>query len=255
MSRPLAVVTGGTRGIGLAIAEALAAEGFTLALTGRRGRDAVAKTLDRLSSTADEEVFYAAGDIGSREDRGRLLDELRDRFNQIDCLVNNAGMAPPQRVDVMESSEDDFETVLRTNLQGAHFLTREAAAWMLESTVETPRSIVNITSVSAETVSLNRAEYCIAKAALRMSTQVFAARLAPHGIGVYEVAPGVIATDMTAGVKEKYDAAIADGLIPAARWGRPEDVAAAVANCAAGRLPYASGTCIRVDGGLSIPRL
>lgn len=254
--RPAAVVTGGTRGIGRAIAEALASEGFRVAVTGRRARGDVAKTLDELSAACGHDVVYAGGDLGDRDARGRVFQELRDELGSLSCWVNNAGMAPPQRVDVMQSTEDSFEQVVRTNLQAAHFLTRDAAAWMLENPGTGGfRSIVNITSVSAETVSFSRGEYCLAKAALRMSTQLFAARLAGEGIGVYEVAPGVIATDMTAGVRDKYDAAIADGLIPQGRWGQPSDVAAAVAACAGGRLPYAAGTVLRVDGGLSIPRL
>ena len=253
--RPVAIITGGTRGIGLGIAEALAAEGFRLAVTGRRDRKDISDVLDRLSHASEADVFYSAGDLGERADRLRLVEELKSEFDAVHCLVNNAGMGAVERVDVLETDEDNFERVVRTNMQAAHFLTRDVAKWMLGNSDGLFRSVVNITSVSAEAVSLNRAEYCIAKASLRMSTQIFAARLAPEGIGVYEVAPGVIETDMTAGVKDKYDAAIEGGLIPAARWGTPADVGAAVAGCAAGRLPYASGTCLRVDGGLTIPRL
>lgn len=253
--KPLAVITGGTRGIGLGIATALAAEGFAIAVTGRRDRADIADVLDELGSRTDAEVFYFAGDLGQTTVREQLIAELKQYAPTLGCWVNNAGLGVKQRVDLLDVDEEAFDFVFNVNMKAGHFLARAAAKWMLESRSEGHQSIVNITSVSSEMVSLNRAEYCVAKAALRMSTKLFATRLAPEGIGVYEVAPGVIETDMTAGVREKYDALIADGLIPEMRWGTPTDVGAAVAACATGRLPYSTGTVLRIDGGMTIPRL
>lgn len=254
-SKSLAVVTGGSRGIGLGIAKALAAEGFAVGITGRRDRSDVSEAIEQLEAATGHDVFYFAGDLGRVDVRHALIDQLRGEFPALGCWVNNAGIGVKQRVDLLDVDEEAFDFVFNVNMKAGHFLARLAAKWMLDSRTDSHQSIVNITSVSAEMVSLNRAEYCVAKAALRMSTQLFATRLAPENIGVYEVAPGVIETDMTAGVKEKYDAQIAAGLIPEMRWGSPADVGAAVAACAAGRLPYSTGTCLRIDGGMTIPRL
>lgn len=254
-SKRLAVVTGGTRGIGLGIARSLAAEGFAIAVTGRRDRSELADVLGELEDASGASVFYFAGDIGDRGVRAELFSQLRAEYDALGCWVNNAGIGVKQRVDLLDVDEDAFDYVFDINMKAGHFLARAAAKWMLEARTDAHQSIVNITSVSAEMVSLNRAEYCVAKAALRMSTQLFATRLAPEGIGVYEVAPGVIETDMTSGVREKYDAMIADGLIPEMRWGSPADIGQAVATCATGGLPYSSGTCLRIDGGMTIPRL
>lgn len=249
------MITGGSRGIGLGIARALAAEGFSIGITGRRDRSEVAETIAELEAATGDDVFYFAGDLGDPGVRRSLIDELRTAHDALGCWVNNAGLGVKQRVDLLDVDEDAFDFVFNVNMKAGHFLARDAAKWMLESRTDAHQSIVNITSVSSEMVSLNRAEYCVAKAALRMSTQLFATRLAPEAIGVYEVAPGVIETDMTAGVREKYDAQIEAGLIPEMRWGTPADVGAAVAACATGRLPYSTGTCLRIDGGMTIPRL
>jgi len=256
-ARPVALVTGGTRGIGLGIARALAADGWDLALCGVRAEDAVADALNEVRALGAS-VLYVAADISQPGDRMRLLAAVSDHFGGLDALVNNAGRAPRVRADLLEAAEDSFEEVLRTNLQGPYFLTQRAAPLLLDrrrDRPDAPRGIVFVTSVSAEMVSTNRGEYCVSKAGLAMAAQLYAARLAEHGIPVYEVRPGVIATDMTARVRDVYDRRIAEGLIPENRWGRPEDVGRTVAALLRGDLPYATGSVIHVDGGLRIPRL
>ncbi len=256
-ARRTALVTGGTRGIGLGIARALARDGWDLVLGGVRPVAQVAEALDELT-TAGAAVHYVQADLARREDRARLTDEVRARHGAINALVNNAGRAPRARVDLLEATEDSFEELIRTNLQGAYFLTQAIAREQLarrRADAAFSASIVFITSVSAELASANRGDYCVSKAGLAMAARLFAARLAPDGIPVYEVRPGIIATDMTAGVKEAYDRRIADGLVPAGRWGQPEDVGRVVAALVRGDLMYATGTVVHVDGGLSLPRL
>jgi NAD(P)-dependent dehydrogenase (short-subunit alcohol dehydrogenase family) len=260
--RRVAVVTGGTRGIGLGIARALAADGWNLALCGMRPEDAVRDVLDALRATGVD-VAYTPADLASRDDRARLVDFVYARYGSVQALVNNAGIAPRVRADLLEATEESFEELLRTNLQGPYFLTQQIAARMVaEQTREaagsgqpSPSAIVFVTSVSADMASSNRGEYCVSKAGLAMTAKLFAARLAEFAIPVYEVRPGVIATDMTAKVKDVYDRRIADGLIPDRRWGTPEDVGRAVAALLRGDVPYATGTVLHIDGGLSIPRL
>ncbi len=259
----VALVTGGTRGIGLGIARALASEHWSLALCGRRGPADVQGIVDELGAGGAPEVGYWPADVSVAADRSQLLADIEARFARLDALVNNAGKAPAVRADLLEASEASFEDVLRTNLQGPYFLTQQAARLLLASRTNAPLSgagpvaggIVFVTSVSAELASLNRGEYCVSKAGLAMAAQLFALRLAPAGIPVYEVRPGVIATDMTAKVKEVYDQRIADGLIPEGRWGFPEDVGKTVAALLRGDLPYATGSVIHVAGGLQIGRL
>jgi 3-oxoacyl-[acyl-carrier protein] reductase len=249
-----AIVTGGTRGIGLGIARALAADGWHLALCGMRPRDDVRGVLEELAATGVE-VEYWPADIAGTADRARLIDGAFDRFGSLQALVNNAGRAPRVRADLLEASEESFEELIRTNLQGPYFLTQAFAQHVLRGRSGGPAAIVFVTSVSAELASLNRGDYCVSKAGLAMTVQLFALRLAPAGIPVYEVRPGVIATDMTAGVREMYDRRIADGLVPEGRWGQPDDVGRVVAALVRGDLPYATGSVIQVGGGLAIPRL
>jgi 3-oxoacyl-[acyl-carrier protein] reductase len=252
-----ALITGGTRGIGLGIARALAKEGCNLALCGVRDEREVAPTLDDLRA-AGVTVDYFAADLSSAADRARLLDDVRAKLPAVNALVNNAGMAPRVRADILDATEDSFEELMRTNLQGPYFLTQAIAKDQAARRRADPSfaaRIVFVTSVSAEMVSTNRGEYCVSKAGLAMAVRLFAARLAPEGIPVYEVRPGIVATDMTAGVKDLYDRRIAEGLVPERRWGRPEDVGRVVAALVRGDLPYATGTVIHVDGGLSVPRL
>ncbi len=258
IARRVALVTGGTRGIGFGIAEALAHDGWSLALCGVRAPADVAPVLAQLKTAGSPEVAYWTADIGVSEARAHLLAEVLERFGGIDALVNNAGRAPRVRADLLEMTEESFEDVLRTNLQGPYFLTQHVARHLVgrkRSPQRVPSTIVFVTSVSAELVSQNRGEYCVSKAGLAMTAALFAVRLAPAGIAVFEVRPGVIATDMTAGVKELYDRRIADGLIPDGRWGQPEDVGRTVAALLRGDVPYATGSVIHVAGGLQVGRL
>ena len=253
MSGRVALVTGGTRGIGLGIARALTRDGWKLALCGLRPREVIAPVLDELGQSGIEADYWRA-DIGSADERAELVTSVMARFGTIDALVNNAGRAPRVRADLLDAAEDSFEEVLRTNLQGPYFLTQSVARLMTGKT-KPGGAIVFVTSASAEMASTNRGEYCVSKAALSMAARLFAVRLAAHHIPVYEVRPGIIDTDMTSGVHESYDRRIADGLVPEARWGQPEDVGRAVAALLRGDMPYATGSIINVDGGLSIPRL
>jgi len=253
MSQRTALITGGTRGIGLGIARALARDGWSLALSGLRPRDEVAGVLEELAQAGASAEYWPA-DVGSGVDRARLLQSVVGKFGTLDALVNNAGRAPRVRADVLDATEESFVEVMGTNLQGPYFLTQAAARLLIEK--KSPASaIVFITSVSAEMATVNRGDYCVSKAGLAMAVKLFALRLAEHGIPVYEVRPGIISTDMTARVREMYDRRIAGGLIPESRWGQPEDVGRAVAALLRGDVRYATGTTINVDGGLSIPRL
>jgi 3-oxoacyl-[acyl-carrier protein] reductase len=254
---PTALITGGTRGIGLGIARALAREGWNLALSGMRPEADVAGTLDELRSSGIS-VGYDAADLSSRSDRTRLVAAMRSKYGAVNALVNNAGRAPRTRADLFEAEEDSFEELIRTNLQGPYFLTQALGRDQMKRRRTDPSftaAIVFITSVSAEMASVNRGEYCVSKAGLSMAARLFAVRLASDGIPVYEVRPGIVATDMTAGVKTAYDKRIADGLVPEGRWGTPEDVGRIVAALLRGDAPYATGSVITVDGGLSLPRL
>jgi NAD(P)-dependent dehydrogenase (short-subunit alcohol dehydrogenase family) len=250
-------VTGGTRGIGLGIARALAASGCDLVLCGLRPASDVREIIAALERF-DARVEYVVADVASASARAALVERALAVFGAINALVNNAGRAPRVRADLLEAREDSFEELMRTNLQGPYFLTQSVARSMLEhrkSDAAFRASIVFVTSVSADLASVNRGEYCVSKAGLSMGARLFAARLAADGIPVYEVRPGIIETDMTAGVKEVYDKRIADGLVPERRWGNADDVGRVVAALVRGDLPYATGSIVNVDGGLSIPRL
>lgn len=257
MAAKVALITGGTRGIGLGIAQALAKEGFSLALNGMRPEESVREVLDELGKVAPE-VAYFPGDIGSTEARQAMIDGIRERFGALHALVNNAGVAPKERKDILEASEESFEYVVKTNLQGPYFLTQLAANWMVEQKKENAEGfycIVNVGSISATIASVNRGEYCVAKAGISMATLLWSARLGEFDIPVYEVRPGVTKTDMTSGVAEKYDKLIAEGLTVTPRWGYPDDNGKAVAALARGDFPYSTGQVILVDGGLTLPRL
>jgi NAD(P)-dependent dehydrogenase (short-subunit alcohol dehydrogenase family) len=252
-----ALITGGSRGIGLGIAEELAAEGIDLAINGVRPEEQLTQVLEKLRSTGIRAI-YCRGDVSQQTDRENMLKKIRKEFGQLNFLVNNAGIAPRERKDLLESTEESFEQVLKTNLQGPYFLSQSAAKWLVEQKKKDPEffgSIINISSVSATMASVNRGEYCVSKAGMGMMTSLFATRLGEYDIPVYEVRPGVIETDMTAGVKEKYDRLFKEGISPQQRWGKPEDVGKVVRALVKGFLPYSSGEVIMVDGGLSIPRL
>lgn len=254
---PVALVTGGSRGIGLGISKKLCEDGYNLAFNGVRDEKQVQDVLKKLRS-AGTDVIYCQGDISSRADRESIVSEIRSHFGQLNVLVNNVGVAPKERQDPLEATEQSFERVMRINLQGPYFLTQLVANWMVEQKKEDhsfSASIVNIGSISATIVSPNRGEYCMSKAGLAMHSKIWAVRLAEYDISVYEVRPGIIKTDMTSGVVEKYDKLIADGLTVQPRWGYPEDVGKAVASLADGDFPYSTGEVIMVDGGLSVQRL
>jgi NAD(P)-dependent dehydrogenase (short-subunit alcohol dehydrogenase family) len=253
----VALVTGGSRGIGLGIAEALADSGFNLAINGVRDATEVAHVVDALTQRGVD-ACYCRGDVSVSADRQAIVDGVRARFGRLDVLVNNAGVAPSVRADILNATEDSFDRVIGINLKGPYFLTQLVARWMIEQRQADAAHhgvIINVSSVSATEASTNRGEYCISKAGIAMATQLWAHRLAEFGIAVYEVRPGIITTDMTAPVKEKYDTLIAGGLIVENRWGKPEDVGRAVAVLARGELTYATGNVIHVDGGLTLRRL
>jgi 3-oxoacyl-[acyl-carrier protein] reductase len=257
MSKRVALITGGTRGIGFGVAMALAKDGFDLCVCGLRTAAAAEESLDKLRK-AGAEVLYVRADIGSRDDRTALIDAVAGRFGALHVLVNNAGVAPEVRADILEASEESFERLMRINLQGPYFLTQAAANWMArqkKADTNFAGAIINVTSISAEVASVNRGDYCVSKAGLGMATKLFAARMGEFGVPVFEIRPGIIATDMTVGVKDKYDDLFAKGLLVDARWGTPEDIGKAAAALARGDMPYATGTVIHVDGGLTLQRL
>lgn len=255
----IALVTGGSRGIGFGIAEKLAAEKWDLVINGVRDESAVTEALDKLRAHGVK-VGYARGDVGSVEGRAAIVAATKEFTGgaAINLLVNNAGVAPKVRADLLDTTEESYDFVVDTNLKGVFFLTQAFARDMVaakKADASFTGTIVNITSISATVVSINRGEYCIAKAGLSMLTQLFATRLGSEGIPVYEVRPGVIKTDMTSGVTEKYDKLIASGLCVQPRWGFPDDIGRSVAALARGDFPFSTGQVIMIDGGLTIPRL
>jgi NAD(P)-dependent dehydrogenase (short-subunit alcohol dehydrogenase family) len=252
-----ALITGGTRGIGYGIADALASRGFDLAIKGVRPESEITEKLVSLEKYGYR-VFYCRGDIGNASDRKKIADQAAEYLGRLNVLVNNAGVAPKKRVDVLELDEEGFDYVMDINLKGTFFLSQDIGRRMIAQKTVTPSfegCIITITSISAEVASLNRGEYCMAKAGLGMMTKLLAARLGEVGIPVYEVRPGIIDTDMTAGVKEKYDRLIREGLTIEKRWGKPEDIGKIVAALAEGEIPYATGQVICADGGMGIRRL
>ena len=253
----VALVTGGSRGIGLGIAQELAKEGFDLAINGVRDESAVSDVLNSLQAQGAK-VVYCRGDLASSADRKNILDKIKTTFGRLDVLVNNAGIAPRERRDILDATEESFDEVISTNLKGNYFLTQHAANWMITQKKDDPKfqaCIVNVSSISATVASVNRGEYCISKAGISMATQLFAVRLGEFDIPVFEVRPGIISTDMTSGVKGKYDKLIEEGLCVTRRWGYPEDVGKAVRALASGSFPYSTGQVIMVDGGLTLSRL
>lgn len=253
----MALVTGGSRGIGRGIAEALADSGFDLAINGVRDAEQVGEVLSSLRKRGAD-VQYVRGDVGDANDRQGIIDAVRTQFGRLDVLVNNAGVAPNVRTDILEASEESFDRVIGINLKGPYFLTQLAAHWLIEQRRADPSFlgvVVNISSVSATEASINRGDYCISKAGIAMATQLWAHRLADFGIAVYEVRPGIIHTDMSAAVAEKYDRLIANGLTVENRWGEPQDVGRAVAMLARGDLSYSTGNVLNIDGGLTLRRL
>ncbi|ESX94108.1 3-ketoacyl-ACP reductase [Mesorhizobium sp. LNJC403B00] len=253
MTRPAAIVTGGARGIGLACAEALADAGFDI-LVADLANDPAKRLVENIIARRAKFAYHRC-DIASLPDHASLIDAATHEFGRIDCLVNNAGVGAMVRGDLLELTPENFDRALGINLRGTVFLSQAVAKAMLAAPSNHPRSIITITSVSADMASPERADYCISKAGLSMWVKNLALRLAPENIGVFELRPGIIRTDMTASVSAKYDALIDSGLVPAKRWGEASDIGAAVATLAAGKLGFSTGSIINVDGALSVPRL
>lgn len=257
MNKPVALVTGGGRGIGRGIAKKLADLGFDMAIDDIFGHDAVIDTLKDIESRGVR-AHYINADISVHQDRERIVREMKSTYKRLDVLVNNAGVAPKQRLDILQATEESFDRVLQINLKGPYFLTQLVANWMIEQKKSHPERrcfIINIASLSSYASSPSRGEYCISKAGVSMMTKLYADRLAEFDIPVHEIRPGIIATEMTAVVKEKYDKLIAEGLLPIKRWGYPEDIAKTVAAIVQGYFPYSTGEVINVDGGFNLDRL
>jgi len=251
-----AIVTGGSRGIGFAVAKKLGSDGFNIVIMATRSEADNKDTMAELSD-AGVPYLYFQGDISSREDHKNLIKEAVETFGGIHVLVNNAGVAPLVRADLLEMTEESYDRVMGINTKGTMFLTQAVANQMLKQEyIGTRRgSIINITSISSDVSSISRGEYCVSKAGMSMLTSLYAHRLADEGILVNEVRPGVIITDMTTVVRDKYTKMIEDGVFPIARWGMPEDIANAVSIFACDMLPYTTGECLHVDGGFHIKRL
>ena len=262
--KPVAIVTGASRGIGKAIARELASLGYDLMInyfdfTDERNPDdrhalQTQKGIEALGGQCE----ILRGDVSNPNDRNKLLEQTTKVFKRCDMLVNNAGVAPSERSDLLQASEESFDRVLGINLKGPYFLTQLIANWMIDQKKQHPERndrICNIGSISAYTSSPGRGEYCISKAGVSMMTKLYAHRLAEFEIGVFEIRPGIIETDMTSVVKDKYDRLIAEGLTPTKRWGLPDDVAKAVGAIAQGKLDFSTGQVINVDGGFHLRRL
>ncbi len=257
------LVTGGGRGIGLGITTRLACEGWNIAYCGTRSKEDNIIAMEQIQKAAfangfDIHLEYYKADISQPEDRAAMLEGIRRDFGHINALVNNAGVGAKVRADLLEMTEDNYQWLMKINLCGPLFLTQAVAKWMLQEKQDNEdffASIVNISSISATVASISRGEYCISKAGVSMATKLWAARLAPQGIGVYEVRPGIIHSDMTAAVEQKYDMLIAEGLTLQPRWGEPDDIGKAVAMLLRGDIIYSPGQVIMVDGGMSVSRL
>ena len=262
--RPAAIVTGASRGIGKAIALELASLGYDLLINffdftpeGEPDQSRAAQTQEQIRELgADCEILR--GDVSSAADRDSLVTLAKSKFGRCDMLANNAGVAPSKRLDLLEATEESYDRVMNINLKGPYFLTQKVANWMVEQKKKYPDRkyrIASTGSISSYTSSPARGEYCLSKAGISMMTKLYADRLAEYGIGVFEISPGIIATDMTSVVKDKYDKLIAEGLTPIKRWGQPQDIAKAVGAIAEGRLDFSTGQVINVDGGFHLRRL
>ncbi len=251
IANPVALVTGGSRGLGRGICVELARAGYAVAVNYASSEDAARETQRQIGDAAP--TLLCQGDVGLAADRDRLIDNALSHFGRIDVLVNNAGITSVGRKDILEATKDSWDRVLAVNLEGPFFLTQRVANEMLarRDALRDP-AIVNISSLSAYTVSTNRGDYCVSKAGLAMLTQLFALRLAEASVRVYEVRPGVMETDMTAGARERYTQLIAEGLTPIRRWGTPADVGKAVVALVTGALPFCTGEVVNIDGGFHL---
>jgi 3-oxoacyl-[acyl-carrier protein] reductase len=256
------LVTGASRGLGRGIAEALARDGHDLVIhygSNRAAAEQAQAACRGLATRAGQKFALVAGDISGSDDRRRIVDEALAALGRLDALVNNAGIAPRVRADLLEATEASFDELIAVNLKGPYFLSQAVARHWVERRAQSALpggyKLVFVTSASAVLASVNRGEYCVSKAGLAMAAKLWATRLAAEGVQVYEVRPGIMATDMTSGVKDKYDRVIADGLVPQGRWGTAEDVGLAVSALVAGRFPFSTGDVINVDGGLHLERL
>ncbi len=255
--KKVALITGGSRGIGLGIAQIMAEAGFDLAINGMRAESDVLEVIENLKKHGAD-VIYCQGDISKNGDRNSILEKIKKHFGKLNVLINNAGVAPKERKDLLEATEESFDYLISTNLKGPYFLTQSVANWMVDLKMQDPNfegSIINVSSISATVASVNRGEYCISKAGVSMATQLFAVRLAEFDIPVFEVRPGIIKTDMTEKVSQKYDDLIENGLCLTKRWGLPEDVGKTVTAIAEGNFLYSTGQVFVVDGGLTVARL
>ncbi len=257
MTSPVALITGASRGIGRGIALELARAATHDFVINYAGNEAAARECKELCEKASDgkvRVEIVQADVSIAADRARMIDFVKQTFGRLDLLVNNAGVAPNVRADLLDAGEESFDRLISINLKGPYFLTQAAAKLMIESPTlaDFQKAIVNVTSISAYTVSTNRGDYCVAKAGLAMMTKLYAVRLAEHGINVFEIQPGVIETDMTGPVKEKYDKLFAEGLTPINRWGKPSDIGKSVIAVAHGHFPYSTGQVFNVDGGFHL---
>jgi len=259
---PVILVTGSSRGLGRGIALRCARAGFSVAIHYAGNEAAAKETIAECQAAApdaSQQFAPVRGNLALADDRAGILEQTLAAFGRLDALVNNAGIAPRVRADLTETGEASYDEVMSVNLKGPHFLSQLAARHWLQhpeqSRLPGGYKLIFVTSISANTASVNRGEYCLSKAGLAMAAQLWAARLANEGVQVFEVRPGIMATDMTAGVKEKYDRLIAEGLVPQMRWGQPEDVGLAVEAVLRGHFPYSTGNIIEVDGGFHLRKL
>ena len=253
-SKKVVTVTGASRGIGRGISLALAENNCIIVAVGTRSKTDTADYINALTDRSPESIYISA-DISKDEDCGNIIKEIVEKYGNIDFHVNNAGISPSVRMDILETSRESFDRIIDVNLKGTFFLTQKIAKLMIKKQTQTLRGIINISSISAYAPSVNRPEYCISKAGISMITSLFAVRLAEYGINVYEIRPGIIQTDMTSGVIDKYNKMIKEGLLPINRIGQPEDVAKPVLAIVSGLLPYSTGEVINTDGGFHIKRL
>ena len=253
-NQKVVLVTGGTQGIGLGIARQFLSQNYFVIICARH------EPKEKIFEIFNDSYVYIKCDVSSSESRSYLVEKIKENIGRLDVLVNNAGVAPPKREDILKAKEKNFEYVIKINLQGPYFLTQKIANYMIElqeknEILAYSPSIITISSISSFTSSTNRGEYCVSKAGLSMMTKLFADRLAEYNIPVYEIQPGIIETPMTKGVKLKYDKLIGEGLLPIKRWGTPKDIGKATVALAEGLIPYSTGQVLNLDGGFHIRRL